>query len=242
MKKAVKYTLFVVAAILIIFAGFGIFYSYPILSMNPAETGQIPNTNIFAVKNRVNTVYFIKTGGGYIMIDAGSDRKRLEASLKAEGIDANDVRWIFLTHSDGDHTAALTLFPNAQIHISEDELPLINGTAKRSLFGGNALPSGIDIAEIAFLYDGLELPLNGTTVECIKAPGHTSGSMLYLVDGKYLFSGDAFKVHRGAIGVHPFTMDAKQSRKTMEQLKDRIDGSSIVLTAHYGYHEDLRNP
>ena len=48
-----------------------------------------------------------------------------------------------------------------------------------------------------------------------------------------------FKVKKGVIGVHPYTMDSKLSKKTMEQLKDTIAKSSLVLTSHYGYHDKL---
>jgi glyoxylase-like metal-dependent hydrolase (beta-lactamase superfamily II) len=202
--------------------------------MNPAGTGQISDTGIYAVKNRISSVFFIKTDSGYIMIDAGADMQRLEGSLKEISIDANDVNWIFLTHSDGDHVAALPLFPNADIYMGKDELPLINGTAKRSPFGGNTMPEGIDINKIIAVSDSQEILLGGMNVKCIKAPGHTPGSMAYLVDGKYLFSGDAFKMGKKAPGVHPFTMDAKLAKRTMENLKETIN-KSIVLTSHYGY-------
>ena len=239
MKKTKKRILLIIAGFLVLLAGIGLFYSYPILSMAPTETGQIPGTNIFAVKNRIGTAFFVKTGNGYILIDAGSDPQKFETSIKEAGIDVNEVRWIFLTHSDADHTAGLTLFPNAQIHMSEDELPLINGTVKRSFFGRNTLPSGIDIGKIILLSDSRELSYNGTNVKCIKAPGHTNGSMVYLFDGKYLFTGDAFKVNKGVMVIHPFTMDARLGKKTMEQLKGTINSCSMILTSHYGSHKKL---
>jgi len=239
MKKTIKLFLLAVAAIFAAAAGIGIIYIFPLLSINPAETGKIFGTNIYAVKNRMGAVYFIPVNNGYIMVDSGSDAKKLESSLKEEGINTDDVKWILLTHSDADHTAGLALFPNAKIYMNEDELPLINGTAKRSFFGGNTLPKGIDTGGIVLLSGNQELSCNGINVKCIKAPGHTAGSMVYLVDGMYLFTGDAFKVKNGSMGVHPYTMDAALSKKTMEQLKNVITNSSKILTSHYGYYEKL---
>ena len=123
--------------------------------------------------------------------------------------------------------------------MNEDELPLINGTIKRTAAGSNSLPSGIDINKINLLQNGQELFFDGTKVECMKAPCHTNGSMVYMVDGKYLFTGDAFKVKKGTVTVHPYTMNAELAKKTIEQLKETIKSSSIVLTAHYGYFERL---
>ena len=238
MKKSIKRVLFICAAVIIVLAGAGLAYYLPMLIMNPAETGQIPGTNIYAIKNAINTVYFINTGGGYIMVDAGSDRPKIETSIQEIGIDKNYVKWILLTHSDYDHVASLALFPNAAIYMNRDEFPLINGTVKRSPFGGNSLPEGVSVNSINSLSDAQELSFGGSEIKCIASPGHTPGSMMYLVDSRYLFSGDAFKVSRGNMAVHPYTMDAKLAKLTMKRLEETINGSSIVLTAHYGYYKD----
>jgi glyoxylase-like metal-dependent hydrolase (beta-lactamase superfamily II) len=123
--------------------------------------------------------------------------------------------------------------------MNEDELPLINGKIKRSATGYNSLPSGIDINKIVLLQDGSKLLFDGIKIECIKAPGHTNGSMAYLMDGKYLFSGDAFKVNKGTADIHPYTMDKELAEKTINKLKEISGKSSLILTAHYGYHEKI---
>jgi glyoxylase-like metal-dependent hydrolase (beta-lactamase superfamily II) len=203
--------------------------------MNPTKAGPISGTNIVAVRNNLSDMYFVKTDSGYILIDAASDEKKFEISLKEARIDANDVRWIFLTHSDYDHVDALNLFPNAAVYMSEDELLLVNGTVRRNFFiGNNAMPEGFNVNKINLLSDGMELSCNGIKVKCIKTPGHTIGSMAYLIDSQYLFTGDAFKLTKGVMGVHPFTMDAKLAKKTMQQLNEIINKSSMVLTTHYG--------
>ena len=231
-----KRILLIITAIVVLLIGIILFYYSPALTMNVAKTGQVNNTDIFTVKNGMGNMFFIKTGNGYILIDAGLDSKGLEKTLKDAGIKAGDVRWIFLTHSDADHTGTLPLFKNAVIHMSDDEFCLIDGTAVRMLFMKNAMPRGIDIGKIVLLGSGQKLSLNGTEIECIKAPGHTAGSMMYRIDGKYLFTGDAFRIRNGNIGVHPYTMNSNQSRETIEKSKKIIDNSRIVLTSHYGLH------
>ena len=225
----------IIVTIFVLLIGAGLYYASPFLRMSPAKTGQIPGTDIYAVKNAINSVYLIKTDNGYIMIDAGSNAAKLKNSLREAGLNIDEVKWILLTHSDFDHTAALTLFPNALINMSKDELPLINGTINRNIFGGNKMPPGIDIEKITLLSDGQELLFGGVKVKCISAPGHTKGSMLYLADSRYLFTGDALMVSNGKIGVQPFSMDLEQNRKTIEQLRDTIENSSFVFTSHYGF-------
>jgi len=236
MKKGIKRMLLIIGAVFVLFIGIGLVYYFPMLLMSPAETGRVSETNIYIVKNKIGAVFFIKTDIGYIMIDAGSDINALETSLDENKISINDVKWIFLTHSDYDHVDGLTLFPNADIFMSEDELQLIDGTSKRSPFGGNKMPSGVDIGKIILLQDGQEFLFNATKIKCIKTPGHTNGSMAYLVDGQYLFTGDAFKIKNENISVHPYTMDKNLAKKTIEQLTETISNSSIVLTSHYGLY------
>jgi len=209
-----------------------------ILSMNPTKTGQIPNTNIYAIKNMLISIYLINTKNGYIMVDAGINGKKITASLKKLGIDINDVNWILLTHSDRDHIDALPFFPNAEIYLSKDEFPLINGSANRHKSGGNKMPERIDINKIKLLSDRQELSFDETKVKCINAPGHTVGSLLFLIDNKYLFSGDAFLIKNGKLDVHPFGMSSEQSMKTIEHLKETINNCSIILTSHYGIKEN----
>ena len=223
---------------IILLIGAGLYYASPLSKMKPVKTGQIPGTNIYAVRNAIVTVYLLKTDNGYILVDAGLNASQLEKSLKEAGINIDDVKWVLLTHSDSDHTAALNLFPNAAIHMSKDELPLINGTMKRNFFGGNKMPPGISLDKIGLLADGQELSFGGTNAKCISAPGHTNGSMLYLIDSKYLFTGDALMVNNGNIGVQPFAMDKELNRKTIERLRDTIENSSFVFTSHYGFRKN----
>ena len=233
-KKIIKRIFFIVLSVLVIFTGVYIFLSFPMLTMKPVETGQVPCTDIFAIKNDMNSLFFIETGNGYIMIDAGTNPKKLETSMKETGINAGDVKWTFLTHSDYDHVAALAMFQNSNVYMSEDELAMVNGTVKRTLFSKNTMPDGIDIDKIILLKDQQEITCGALKVKCIKTPGHTAGSMVYLVDNRYLFTGDALKITKGKPGVHPFTMNKEQAKKTIEQMKGIIDSGTIVLTAHYG--------
>jgi glyoxylase-like metal-dependent hydrolase (beta-lactamase superfamily II) len=234
MKKSIKRLLLILTAVLIVLLGIGIFNVLPLLTMSPAKTGAVPGTNIYAIRNMANAVYFIQTDTGCIMVDAGSSAKDIQTAMTENNIPLESIKWILLTHSDYDHVAALPLFPHATIYMSEDEIPLINGTLKRNASGGNSLP--VDIDRIDFLMDGQELFLDNITIKTIKTPGHTIGSAVYLVDDTYLFTGDAFKYHDGKAGVHPFSMDAETSKQTIEALAGTITNSALVLTAHYGYH------
>ena len=233
MKKITKIILLLSAVAILIAAGIGLYLAAPYLAMRPAKTGEIPGTGIYAIRNKIGALYLIETAGDYIMIDAGSDAGAVEVSLKEAGIAPEDVKWILLTHSDFDHVAALVLFPNAEIYMNEDERGLLDGTISRSEGSYNSLPDGIAIDSIQLLQDEQELLLGGVKVGCFKAPGHTDGSMAYLVDDTYLFTGDAFRLRGNQMRLHPFTMDAARAEASVKRLKGLPH--SMILTSHYGY-------
>ena len=237
MKKIQKRIMLIVLAVIVLIAATVLVYVFPMLSMNPMETGKILDTGIYAIKNNSNNLFLIESDDGYIVVDAGSDADKVAQTLNQVSIDALDVKYVLLTHSDYDHVASLNLFSNAQIFISEDELQMVNGQSKRNAFSSNTLPDGIDKEGLTLLADGQELKLGEHTVECIKTPGHTPGSMVYLLDGQYLFTGDAFKVSDNTIDVHPFTMDEEISKESILQLDSVLNRSQLVLTAHYGYYQ-----
>ena len=234
MKKKISKPLLIIFLIFVLLIAIILCSCFSLLTMKPAETGLVSDTELVTVKNGRNSSFLVNTGDGYILFDAGSNAKKFAETLKEIGIDTDNIKWIFLSHSDTDHVAALILFPNAEIYISRDELQLINGTKKRSAFGGNSLPEGIDINKIVLLSDEQELSPGGMKIKCIAVPGHTPGSMMYLISDKYLFTGDAFKLSGGGIDVHPFTMDSKLAMTTIERLREIINNTPIVLTSHYG--------
>ena len=236
MKKKKTKRIVIVSILVVLLAAGGIaLYTYaPILAMKPAPTGKVDDTGITAIKNASNAVFFIDTDEGGILIDAGSDRDGLIKSIGELAIAPDAVKHIFLTHTDYDHVAALDHFPNANIYIGENEKLLLDGTAKRNATGGNALPADVDINGLLLVKDGQSLQIGDHSISCIAAPGHTPGSTLYLLDGSYLFTGDAFGVSGGEIAVHPFTMDAETAKATIRSLTPVLQKSKLVLTSHYG--------
>lgn len=237
-KKITKKRVIIAVIILILVVGIiGVVNFYPILLMKPTATGVIEDTPIHAVKNNRNSLYFIKGDNGYILIDAGSDAKKIEQSLEEEQIDPAQVEHILLTHSDYDHVAGLGLFENADIYMSSEELQLIDGTTNRNGRGGNSLPEGISKEDLIYVEADETLLLDEREIQCMQAPGHTTGSMAYYVDGTYLFTGDAFMVSGGKVDVHPFTMDEATSKETIQMIQSTWKNSEVVFTAHYGYFE-----
>ncbi|MCL1853509.1 MAG: MBL fold metallo-hydrolase [Peptococcaceae bacterium] len=240
MNKLVKRVLMVAIPVVVFVVGILIYSYFPMLMMSPTQTGAVADGDVYAIKNNIGSVYLVRTDAGYILIDAGSDAAALEESLRGANVGVDEVKWILLTHSDYDHVAGLPLFAQADIYMSEEEIKLVTGLEKRSYAGGNTLPEGVDADRIKPLQNSQELLLGGTKVECVMAPGHTIGAMVYRVDGRLLFTGDAFKVSGGKAKVHPYSMNNKQSQETIGSLREFVNGSELVLTSHYGVFTDLK--
>lgn len=235
MKKPTKIILLCLLAAVLIAAGVGAYVAAPFLAMRPVKTGLVfdgyDDTPIYAVRNGMGAVYFIETGDGTIMIDAGSNAKALRKSMKAAGIQTEDVKWILLTHSDYDHVDGL-FWTGRDFYMSEDEMGHVDGTVPRTgVDGGNHLPQAPGAVHL--LRDEQNLNLGGTTVTCIKAPGHTMGSMAYLIDGN-LFSGDAVRLGKGLM-VHPFTMDSALAERSIQKLQGYT--WNTIFSSHYGYRD-----
>lgn len=235
-KSKKRIVIIAVLAVVLLVAVIGLVTMWPMLSMKPATTGVIADTEIAAVNNGMNSLYFLPSTDGYIAVDAGTDAQKAIQEMAALGIEPQDVKHVLLTHTDYDHVAALAHFPGAQIYMSEDELQMIDGTTKRNAAQSNALPDGVARDSLVLLRDGQELEIGGHSIACVKAPGHTPGSMAYKLDGAYLFTGDAARVSGGGMEIHPFTMDEAAAAASLQVLREEMDGCRLVLTAHYGYY------
>lgn len=206
----------------------------PMHFMRPLPSGKIEGTDIIAIKSRINNLFFIPSDDGWIAIDAGSDAKAVLQEMKQMSIDGKKVKGVFLTHTDYDHVASIPLFPDAAIYMGRQEGQMIDGSAARQLWKKSSLPQLSALNKIIWMEDNEEIGLYGHKVQIIWTPGHTKGSAMYAVDGKYLFSGDTFRITNGNIAVHPYTMDRVQAEKTLRNIKGELGKYEKVFTSHYG--------
>jgi glyoxylase-like metal-dependent hydrolase (beta-lactamase superfamily II)/rhodanese-related sulfurtransferase len=133
--------------------------------------------------------------------------------------------------------AAARLVYVLDTHVHADHIS--GGPALAARLGAHYFVSagaGFDIRQrTSSLKDGDEVRLGKTSIGVIAAPGHTPGSVCYLVAGRYLLSGDTlFKksVGRPDLGGHVI----EWSRDLFRTLHERIallDESTLVLPAHY---------
>jgi hydroxyacylglutathione hydrolase len=241
MKKTKKRLLQISGIIvaLLIIAGIGFYLKINSLmkDFNTLKTGEVIE-GIYAIHDSYVNMYLIKDSNQYIAIDAGNDVETVAAGLKELKIDADSVHTVLLTHTDRDHVGALELFKNAKIYISRPESKMLNGEKHKFLFFRNSLGG----RPHTLLDDRQVLTYAKRSVEGILTAGHTSGSMCYLVDNKYLFTGDILSLKTGKIdqSIKFFDMD-HPTAVTAIKLITKLPEVQYIFTAHFGYSDNYKD-
>lgn len=241
MNKTLKFVLITVGSVIVILiliaVGFGLKMKSEVKNMHVIETQEVVS-NIYSVKDGFVNMFLVKDSDNYIAIDAGADVKTIRKELIMLKIDTAKIEAVLLTHGDGDHTAALSVFKNATVYMAREEEQMINGKTAKMMFFHNKLSR----KDYTLLEDGQNLIIGKTHILCILTPGHTPGSMSYLIDNKYLFVGDAFGLKDGKIDKANsfFSKDLKLAVKSFKKIKN-LPNVEFIFTAHNGFTNDYKN-
>jgi len=201
----------------------------------PVDTGQVAE-NVYAVRVKDANMFIYADGEHAIAIDAAYAGDALREELKRLPISPGSVTHLFLTHADVDHTGGLDLFPNAQIHLSEDEEPMIDGTTPRLFWVYHSPKIG---RAYTLLADGNVITAGTIKVQAIATPGHTPGSMSFLVNDSVLFTGDTLKLQNGLLDTfyRLLSVDTATQRESIEKLAG-LQNVALLCTAHTGCTTD----
>ena len=114
---------------------------------------------------------------------------------------------------------------------------MLKGKKHKFLFMTNK----ISTTEYTLLDDKQVVTIGNIKIKGYLMPGHTSGSMYYLVNDKYLFTGDAMSLKDGKVaGMNKFfNMDNEMSIKSISNITN-IDSCEYIFTAHHGFTNDYK--
>jgi len=225
--KKISLIMLILFLSLIVFAIFAYSrYFYP--------TGEIM-PGLYAIRNdrndrpMVNFFIMQLSDEKYIAFDTGSDSGQTQHALQSLNISANDIVAVFITHSDWDHIGSLGLFNNATLYTGITEFQY----ARR----GRGLPNlpAFELPDMPhnIMADGEVIDLFGRKIKCIYTPGHTSDSVSFIVDGKFLFVGDLF--------ISPKLAYYNADLQYMNQMKVlEFENIEYVFTSHFGIFKNIK--
>lgn len=192
--------------------------------------------HLYVGQTQIANFYVFRDGTNAVMIDSGYLPMLVLKQIQKLGIDPYSVTHIFLTTSDYDHTGGVRIFSNAMPYISVDEEQMINGKKARN---------GFDYFNQKFstsyrlLKDGEAMEVGKIKIEAIATPGHTLGSMSYLVDDSYLFTGDTIALVNGLVlpFFNKFNMKTPVVKESIKKLASNpeLKRVKMILTAHTGF-------
>ena len=215
----------------------------------PLNTGWI-DEHVACVREWVANIFFYRKGDTVLMIDAGYNYDRLGEKMRWLGLDPAQIRHILITHQDTDHVGAVEadssgLFRDATLYIGETENRYLTGqTRRRVIYHMYCLPQVTIRNKKVLLQDGQVFEIDGIRVECFLVPGHTWGHMVYLIDGRYLFTGDTiwFGADGGYSFISALAEDNKLAVRSLAALEQKLQSRGlqpVFLTGHTGWTDNF---
>ena len=131
--------------------------------------------------------YLIAEGDSAVIVDPGDDYEIIQSRLNALKARAD---YVLITHAHFDHIGAVGRFFNggAKVYISKADYDLLVKSdfyVDLGFFGAK-----VERFDAELLSDGDTLKICSHNFSVVGTPGHTPGGVCYILDGKYIFSGD----------------------------------------------------
>jgi glyoxylase-like metal-dependent hydrolase (beta-lactamase superfamily II) len=140
-----------------------------------------------------------------------------------------DVTAVLLTHLHWDHAHCVSLFAHAELYMSAREAPSF--LMRKTM---NAHPRAL-----RRVCGEQVLTVAGLDVRLVETPGHTPGSVAYVIDGRLLFTGDALRLKCGRAlpAASWFGRNGEALKHSLHKLAG-LAGIECLLTAHDGLSRD----
>ena len=141
--------------------------------------------NVYAIGNVGTVAYVIQTSAGLMMIDAlGANQVEsdLLPGFTKLGLDPAQVKTILVAHGHADHFGGSAYFQQkfgSKVYVSAADWTVME-TPPRGR-GAGAPPPAAPPKRDGELRDGESVTLGNVTVHAVAVPGHTPGSMAFII-------------------------------------------------------------
>lgn len=187
------------------------------LKITTLKVGDLPtNTYIGQIDNEV------------FLVDPGDDAKVIISEIKNRHA---NLKYILLTHGHFDHVLALdeikNAFPKSTIVLHKDDVELLHDLPAQGVYNGQIYEKITSV--ISAVSDGMSLPFANKSITVIASPGHTIGSVCFLISD-VLFSGDTLFYHTYGRLDLPYSAPEKMKESLVKLLS--LPGEIKVFPGH----------
>ena len=159
----------------------------------------VPGVHLLG-RTHPNAAYLVETSAGLVLVDTCKETGAgpILEQLRTLELEVSGLKAILLTHAHGDHSLGarkLRELTGARVHAGRGDAGVLrDGGPREAFFSIFEMPGEPHATEIDVpLDDGQEIVMGDARFRALATPGHTPGSVCYLLekDGlRILFAGD----------------------------------------------------
>ena len=180
------------------------------------------------IKEGYCNTYFVGTEKEFIIIDPSIDIRSIEFTIKKRFPNAL-LKGIYLTHGHYDHICTLPLINkkyNVPVYVHKNDLAKVNdiNLSCATYFGITHIDEISNLQKVPVLTS-----YETFSIKVIHTPGHTNGSVCYLIENN-LFSGDT--LFNNAVGRTDLLTSSEKSLNESIISLMKLDPSLVVYPGH----------
>lgn len=191
--------------------------------------------NVYWLGTKFHSAWAVRTSAGIILIDTMFNyavEAQIVEGMKKVGLNPADIKYLVISHAHGDHDEGARLIQDrygARVIMGAPDWDSIAQVKNK--------PGGIPKRDMDAA-DGQKLTLGDTTITIVQTPGHTLGTLSYLIpvtdNGKKMVA-----AYSGGMGFNfprsPERFDTYVASADKMRAAAKAAGASIVFSNHSMY-------